>query len=697
MKALLRRWASWFAAIVKTARAIFEADLAMYRRQPRLWLVSAGLVIVPTIYALIYLASVWDPMRRTDALTAAVVDLDRGTTIERREVHLGRSLVEGIERSGKVRVRRFERVEDAERAVRDGRAAFAIELDADFSQRAVHAASEAAQVRVYIAEGNSSLTSMFARRFASEVAAQANTQLARERWRAVIGRVEQSQSSVGRMNDAVHALHDGSSQLRDGLDRAHEGSATLARGAQRATDGARSLAEGSARASSATAALTDGVQRLGDGLRTLDQRLPADADLARLANGAHTLAQGNARMRDGTAQLAQGAARLSDGAGQLSRGATQLRQGVARIPLWGGRAAEGAGRIEQGAQRLSSGATQLAAGTQRARDGAAELARGSAQLDRAVTQLAEGTTRVHGAVHQMAVALPANDRLRALSDGSARIAEGNGALRDGLTRMSAGASRLEGGLAQLHAGSARLEGGLAQLEAALPREISRPEGTPESLSTSVTSAVSVAAPVASNGAGFAPYFLPVSLWVGAVMCAFVLHLRRVPASVAAAPKAGLWLGKIAWPSLLVLAQSLSVALGARFALSLSPLHTLAFVLTLVATSMVFVRIVVALQRWFGDAGKGIALLVMVAQLASAGGPYPVELSARPFQWLHPYMPFTHALKALRAAMFDAYDGQWATHVFKLVATGLLVSLVGGLVGRWRVIEDRAYGPAVDLE
>jgi putative membrane protein len=428
----------------------------------------------------------------------------------------------------------------------------------------------------------------------------------------------------------------------------------------------------------------------------MQSRLPSDADMRALAEGSRSLAQGSARLATGASQLADGSARLRDGSAQLASGTSRLREGVARIPIWGGQAAQGAGRVEEGARRVSEGSAQLAQGARRLSDGSAQLAQGSARLDRAVTQLSEGTVRIHSAVDQMVAAIPDDPRLLTLSDGSTRIAQGNGALRDGLDRLSSGSAQLERGIGRIHAGSVRLNDGLAQLEAALPKSVSRPDGTPESLATSVETAVTVVAPVISNGAGFAPYFLPVALWLGAVMTAFVLHLRRVPSSLAGRSRLGLWLGKLALPSLIVLAQAMAVAASARWGLALPVRHPAAFVLTLALSSLVFVRMVIALQRWFGDAGKGLALLVMVAQLASAGGPYPIELSAKPFQLLHPLMPFTHALKALRAAMFDAYDGQWHAHVFKLLASGLAIGILAALVGRWRAIDDEQYGPAVDL-
>lgn len=696
MKALALRLLAHLGAIARTIRAVFDADIAMFRRQPKLALVALGVVIVPTLYALIYLSSVWDPMRRTDSLTAAIVDHDRGTSIEDRTVNVGHALVDGVVRSQKVRVQRFSTEDEAARAVRDGRAAFALMIDEDFSRRAVHAERPGATLRVYIAEGNSTVAAMFARRFASEVAAQTNATLARQRWGAVFTRVDDSRSGVARLHDAVHALHAGSTQLEDGLRRAHEGSAQLAAGASRAQRGSTQLADGSTRVADATTQLTRGVSRLADGLRTMQSRLPSDADMRALAEGSRSLASGSARLATGASQLADGSARLRDGSAQLASGSARLREGVARIPIWGGQAAQGAGRVEEGARRVSDGSAQLAQSARRLSDGSAQLAQGSARLDRAVTQLSEGTVRIHGAVDQMVAAIPADDRLATLSDGSTRVAQGNGALRDGLDRLASGTQQLSRGVDQLHSGSVRLNNGLAQLEAALPQNVTRPEGSPESLATSVDTAVTVVAPVISNGAGFAPYFLPVALWLGAVMTAFVLHLRRVPSSLASAPRMGLWLGKLAFPSLIVLAQAMAVAASARWGLVLSVRHPAAFVLTLALSSLVFVRMVIALQRWFGDAGKGLALLVMVAQLASAGGPYPIELSAKPFQILHPLMPFTHALKALRAAMFDAYDGQWQTHVFKLLVSGLLVGLVAAVVGRWRAIADEEYGPAVDL-
>ena len=76
-------------------------------------------------------------------------------------------------------------------------------------------------------------------------------------------------------------------------------------------------------------------------------------------------------------------------------------------------------------------------------------------------------------------------------------------------------------------------------------------------------------------------------------------------------------------------------------------------------------------RAFGDAGKAAALILLILQLSSAGGVMPVELSGSFYQSISPWLPFTWVIKALRASMFGAFDGQWL-HFW------LAIGLAGGL-------------------
>lgn len=72
---------------------VARADLGLLKRFPRLAWVLPAIVVIPALYAFIYLDSVWDPASRTGALPVAIVNLDEGAAVADQRFELGRELV----------------------------------------------------------------------------------------------------------------------------------------------------------------------------------------------------------------------------------------------------------------------------------------------------------------------------------------------------------------------------------------------------------------------------------------------------------------------------------------------------------------------------------------------------------------------------------------------------------------------------
>ena len=125
-------------------------------------------------------------------------------------------------------------------------------------------------------------------------------------------------------------------------------------------------------------------------------------------------------------------------------------------------------------------------------------------------------------------------------------------------------------------------------------------------------------------------------------------------------------------------------------------HLPAFWFTLGLASVTFLLIIMALTRAFGDVGKGIALLLLVLQLSSAGGVLPIELSGDIFQGLNPWLPFTWVVRAFRASLFGAYDNAWLTAWSIILLVALLAFVVAVFVGRWRYVAEEDHRPALDI-
>ena len=360
------------------------------------------------------------------------------------------------------------------------------------------------------------------------------------------------------------------------------------------------------------------------------------------------------------------------------------------MPLFGG-------WVVEGVTPIAAGARELGAGLGRAREAQTVLLQGTQRLQDGVNSLTEGTARAAGAVGSLQARLPDEGRLDKLAEGARELANGHEVLLGGLRQLGAGTQALQAGLGNLTDGTGRLNTGLELLRQTLPMDVDRPEGNAQGLALSVEPMVEVVAPVPNQGSALIPNFVPLALWVGAVMVAFLVHLRRVPEPLGAHPRLALALGKLGLPVAVVLLQALAMLVLLAAVLHVPMPQPGLFALTLATTSLAFLAIVWALVRLLGDLGKVVAVLLLIVQVSAAGALLPIELSDEAFQAMHPYLPLTWVVQAFRASLFGAYDGAfWPAYgVVAAVAAGGL--LLGALVGRWRSVPVAQWRPPLDIE
>jgi putative membrane protein len=641
--------------ILHDAWAIARAELGLIQRFPRLLVALVGVLLIPSLYALIYLSSVWDPAAKTTALSAAIVNLDEGIDYKGTQAHVGADLVASIKAKPVFAFQTYADEGEARQAVREGRVTLALIIPRDFSANAVPGMKAGGgKLIVYISEGNNYSSAGMARRFAGELGHQVNETLNEKRWALVLNASAGSQSSVRKLKDGVAQLRQASHDLAKGMTQADEGAAKLQGGAQGLADAAQQL--------------TGGVKQLGGGLRTMDAQRPAAADLQALKSGSKTLVEGHAALGRGLEQLQGGAARLTEGS-------KQLRDETEDIPFVGGKVSAGAGALMEGGE-------QLVGGLQQARSAQQQLGDGAAKLQGGVGKLADGVGAFGEGLHTLALRVPPDAKLNEFAAGAGTLAQG--------------AAGLKGGTVKLSSGAAQLAGGMDLLAASLPADIPSLGGSSRGLAESVLPVVEVAAPVPNNGSGFAPNFMSVALWLGAVMTTFLFHIRRLPQCGEGAARVSLMLGKLGMLVPIVFTQALCVMVVMVGVLAVPVQHVLLLGLTTALASLTFLLIIVALVRMFGDAGKGVALLLLVLQLSASGGVMPVELTGDVFQALNPWLPFTWVVRAFRASMFGAFDNAWL-HAWAVVGLIAGVALVlATFVGRWRFVSGDEHRPAFDV-
>ena len=637
------------------AIAVSRLEARLFRQFPKLLVSLAGTVLIPALYGYIYLESVWDPVIYTRDMPAAIVNLDRGTRSGGTVVDLGADVARSLKAKGQFAFYETDDPDTARRHVREGRSLFALIVPPEFSEAAVGAAAEGSgRIVVHASEGNNYAGAGFAKRFADDLGRQLNDTLAEQRWRMVLGANASTTDRLERLREGLAQLRGGAGAIEAGLRQAEAGSARLATGAGEQAAG--------------VARLADGVRQFGAGARSLDARRPAPEELARLKAGA-------ARLADGHVQLQAAFPPLDDGARRLGEGAGALRDETEDIPFIGTRLSTAAGQLAEGADLLRGGIRETS-------QGASQLSGGARELSRGVAQATDGFAAFSGGVSALAARVPADAQLEPLLAGG--------------TTLTGAAGELRAGLAKLRDASVRLEIGLGTLQTALPAGAPSVPGTASGLAAPIRTQLEIDAPVKTNGMGLAPNFIPVSLWLGAVMTAFVFQLRRLPDTMAGRSHLGLLLGKIYVLWAVNLAQTACVFLMVWMLLGIEPVNRVGLATTMVASSMTFMLVILALVRAFGDVGKALALILLVLQLSAAGGVMPIELTSDFFRAINPWLPFTWSIRAVRASAFGALGGDWVAALSVLGAFAAGAFLFALAAGRWIFVPEKDYRPAVDV-
>lgn len=635
--------------------SIARVDAGFFLRYPRLLLAAVVVVLIPALYVVIYLSSVWDPAARTVALAVGVVNLDRGLEYRNQVFNVGRDVVARLRVKPKFGYVDVATEQEARRLVRQGALAFALIVPADFSSNAIPGAKAGAgKLVVFASEGNSYPGAALARRFAEDLGRDVNQSLNEQRWALVLNNAAGSQRSLESLHQAVQQLRVGANEL--------------AAGAQQVSHGADGLSGGANRLDQGVNQLTRGARELGAGLRSMFAQRARNSDLRRLEEGGRTLLDGHVELNQGLLQLQQGAQRL--------QASIQAFRSEANDSVFV------ATRVKEGLDQLGDGVNGLASGLNAATAGQQKLRDGATQLNTGVGALTNGLRSMNDGLRSMVTQLPEDSQLDDLSHGSTSLRDGSVALKSGTHKLMQAAQNLAGAL--------------DFLELSLPASVKTMDGNAQGLANSVQPDVEIAAEVENNGSGFAPNIVPGAMWLGASLAVFMIYLRGQPLFAQQLSPPARLLGKVLVPALIALLQALLILLAMLWILNIKAYDATALAVVLGVTSLTFLLIVFAFIRALGDAGKALALVLLAVQLSSSGGVLPVELSGGLFAQISPYMPITWVVKALKASLFGAFDGNWQHPLQWIAVAGTFAALSACFVGRWRFVEPSALRPTLDI-
>lgn len=363
-----------------------------------------------------------------------------------------------------------------------------------------------------------------------------------------------------------------------------------------------------------------------------------------------------------------GVDKVSQGASQLSEKNATLTGSLDQLVL-------GSNTLTQKSSSLTAGVGQLVEKTPELVSGIEKLSTGSNQLNQKSQELIAGVDKLQSGSGQLA------DKSSQLLSGASQLESGANKLADGAGKLAEGGTKLTSGLEGLQTGVASLGQGLSNASDQL-KSASTESQNAEILSNPLNLSKTDNDQVPVNGIAMAPYMISVALFVAAISTNMIfakLPSGRHPESRWA------WLKSRAEINGIIAVLAGILVYGGVHLIGLTANHEMRTFILIILTSLVFMSMVTALTTWNSRIGAFFSLILLLLQLASSAGTYPLALTNDFFRAISPWLPMSYSVSGLRQTI--SMTGNIHHQVIFLVIILVLFIGLGMLAYQPKKIEE----------
>ena len=335
--------------------------------------------------------------------------------------------------------------------------------------------------------------------------------------------------------------------------------------------------------------------------------------------------------------IASGVNAYTTGVDKVSQGASQLSEKNATLTGSLDQLVSGSNTLTQKSSSLTAGVGQLVEKTPELVSGIEKLSTGSNQLNQKSQELIAGVDKLQSGSGQLA------DKSSQLLSGASQLENGANKLADGSGKLAEGGTKLTSGLEDLQTGVASLGQGLGNASDQL-KSVSTESKNAEILSNPLNLSKTDNDQVPVNGIAMAPYMISVALFIAAISTNMIfakLPSGRHPESRWA------WLKSRTEINGIIGVLAGILIYGGVHLIGLTANHEMRTFILIILTSLVFMSMVTALITWNSRIGAFFSLILLLLQLASSAGTYPLALTNYFFRAINPWLPMSYSVSGLR--------------------------------------------------
>ena len=671
-------------------------------------------LLIPLIYSFFYLKSYWNPYGNLSDMKIAVVNLDSGKDGSNE----GNEFVKSLKESDTFNIQEVSEAE-AEDGMKKGDYYATIKIPENFTECLKSASSEDKQIATVTYSPNQAtnylatqivnsavktiqlnLQSKVDKEIIAELSNKLNEvpnslQTISNGADSILNGAESLDSGIKQISDGTNQLSNSYSEFNAGVQSAYSGSENLQSGIAQVSSGVANLQAGSqnldgaidqinsgidgmsANGAESVTALVTGVNSLNENAGKLNSYATDGANLSKsLATDVNVyVGSVNAMQQELQALLTNSTVSSEEVKNVLAKYSPRLseKSSIAetskKLAQNDGVASAYASGVYKGTSELlqkSSGLTQMFQGVQGLKSALAEVKKGTTTLKNGTNTLANGTqTLANGSA--------------TLTSGLAKLNSSSNQIDNAIKTINTGVSSASDGSTQLVDGVQTFKTSINEGMETTKEQLKSLDGIEEFGEKPINFETEEYGKVDSYGIAFTPLFLCIGLWVGALMAYVVLYYdhdeRFGILGITSKNKILQNVIYIAIGAVEGLVTGILLKAGLGYTVENMTLYYGASILI----GITFMSIIQFLIRNFGDIGKFLALIVLVLQLAAAGGTFPIETIDKGFQAISPYLPMTYSIKLLREILVPTETNFKVQYIGILIGISVVTFAITGVV------------------
>ena len=700
---------------MRNAFRIFRRDMKRLLRNPAAILVLIGVSILPSLYAWFNIAANIDPYANTSGIKVAVANLDTDATHDDLTINAGSQIIDQLKENDQLGWT-FVSKDAAIEGVKSGEYYAAIIIPQDFSESLLSVLSgkiETPELEYYINEKLNAIAPKITSSGASTIQTQVNNTFSSVASETIAEILKDSvfnisdsvNSTNAEINDLLTKANNNIKEYEQLLEKFSKDSSNTSKLIENAKEASTSLGDvatsGANALSSADSVMNTTRSSAGDFSSALSKSL---------SDGELLLGQASSSTSTGLTELATVAGKIntsvSDALGYANSvnelNADILKKMQELANKFPGTIGDQINAQISALQTQNQSNQELINSLQTGNNGIKDAIDTTTATQEQLTSLTkESINNLHtfrstfdqnilpllgqtldtfstltGQVEGMLNGVPAtskqiNDMLDQLESGLSNTTALLDSTKESLSAVSDKLSTIQTDLNAL-TGSATYQK-LLSLEGIDAESISSFMSSPVEIKTETYYAVD------NYGSSMTPFYSNLAIWVGGIVLIAIFKLEvDKDESMRGYGQTTLYFGRWLLYMAAGLVQGFIVCLGDTLLPGVQCNHPAQFILTGMVCSFVYVNIIYALSLTFKHIGKALCVILVILQIPGSSGTYPIEMTPAFFQKLHPLLPFTYGVNAMREAIAGFYGSNFRNDLLILLLCYVPISLLIGL-------------------